>query len=40
MEQIAEKFNAEKIEIVTYDKRTGLCHVKSKTNKIDNITKT
>ena len=27
-------------ENVTYDKRTGLCHVKTKTNKIDNITKT
>ena len=36
MEQIAEKFNAEKIEIVTYDKRTGLCHVKSKNINNDN----
>ena len=27
-------------ENVTYNRKTGLCHVKSKTNKIDNITKT
>ena len=27
-------------ENVTYNRKTGLCHVKNKTNKIDNITKT
>lgn len=27
-------------ENVTFDRKTGLCHVKTKTNKIDNITKT
>ena len=27
-------------ENVTYDRKTRLCHVKTKTNKIDNITKT
>ena len=27
-------------ENVTYDRKTGLCIVKNKTNKIDNITKT
>ena len=27
-------------ENVTFDRKTGLCHVKTKTKKIDNITKT